>query len=190
MPKRQLAKLLGSFAPMGTELACFIESVPLTKYMLRRKQALLLPKMEPEAAYHCYTGACKMFWKDHNNEEMIFGFCLAGQLLVWGEAFFLSLKNEEIYIEALGDSEVYGISKTQLQEMQKLYPESVTMIDAVKAEMQANWQKHVRILMTHDGLRYARFCEYFPELVKLSLSEKDLCSFLSISRSTLGRARR
>lgn len=189
MPNRQIITLLSSFAPMSSEMMFFLDTAILHKHVLQPKQALLQPNTNAAAAYFFYRGACKMLWRDNDNEEMIFGFCLSGELLVLGSAFFLLTLHEELYIEALEACEVYSFSKEQMEALQNNYRESNDMIAALVLRMNTKWGTLTRILMEREGLRYARFCEYFPELQKLNLFDKDLCSYLGISRRTLARCK-
>jgi CRP-like cAMP-binding protein len=190
MPKRKLTAMLGALTQMSKGLKELLENdTTLIKNILKKGEFLLIPNMDADKAHYVYIGSGKLYWKDDDNEQLIFGFCLENEIILLAEEFFAGSKNQDVYLEILEDSIVYTITKVQMDEIYKDYPEAMVMTNMIRARLVAKWHAHTKLIMAKEGLRYKLFCNWFPELRKKNMPDKVLCAFLRVCRSTLVRSR-
>jgi CRP-like cAMP-binding protein len=185
MPKRKLTSYLGSMYPVGKELKSHLEDdSTLRKQLLKKKASLLIPRMKVDESHYLFKGSCKAFFLNEDNEEQIFMVFTENSIVLLPEEFFAEEKNNKTHIVMLEDSELYTITKTQVDHIFVQYPEATPLTNAIRSNIKAFRETHLQILMRREGLRYGMFCDRFPEF-QYKLSEQDICSFLAISRSTL-----
>jgi CRP-like cAMP-binding protein len=190
MPKRKLTNMLHQLYQINKELRDLLEAEgTLRKQILKKKETLLRPKMDANELHYIYKGACKVFWKNENNEEIIFGFFIENEIVLLAEAFLLDVKNEDTFIEMITDSEIYTITKAQADEIYAAHPEAGKLTTLLRARISEKRNLQLKILMRREGDRFAFFAELFPEL-RNRLAEKDICAFLGISKTTLATSKR
>ncbi|MDR6786465.1 CRP-like cAMP-binding protein [Pedobacter africanus] len=169
--------------------ALMIAEGMLRRQKLKRKETLLRPGMHADEVHLICSGMAKMYWKNMDNEELIFAFCCEDEVLIVPDRFVLGGKNERVYIEMTEDSEIYTINKTQLGLAYQQFEEMHQLGKLVLASLNRKRDLHTQVLQEPEGSRYGFFCALFPEL-KHRLSEKDTCSFLGISKTTLFSSKR
>nr|WP_121272145.1 Crp/Fnr family transcriptional regulator [Pedobacter schmidteae] len=161
----------------------------LRRQVLKKGTSLLLPKMEVAEMHYLASGMCKAFWLDENNEEQIYQIWVEDSMVNLWEPFFAEERNTLVYLVLMEDSELLTISKAQLDMICLLHTEMLEVLHRERAEQSENRNLQVQILMRKEGDRYELFEEQFPWL-KQRLTEKDLCSFLAIGKTTLFTSRR
>lgn len=185
MPKRKLTNHLGSIHPISKNLKSHLEDEStLRKQHLKKKASLLIPRMKVDETHYLFKGSCKAFFLNEDNEEQIFMFFMEDSIILLAEEFFGEEKNNTTHIVMLEDSELYTITKSQVDHIFTQYPEAVPLTNAIRSNIKAFRETHLQILMRKEGLRYGLFCDKFPEF-HYKLSDQDICSFLAIGRSTL-----
>lgn len=190
MPRRKLCIFFGDRHPLSTGLKVLLESKEtLPRIELKKGQFLLMPKMEVEEMHYLASGMVKAYWLNTDNEEEIFALWYANSMAVLPEEFFGKLKNEA-FIEVVEDCELLAFSKDQVEMMHKGYPEWPVLMECIRGEITQMRNRQLRLLMQKEGDRYALFCKLLPEQMRLRLTDKDICGYIGISRSTLTLAKR
>jgi hypothetical protein len=149
----------------------------------------LIPNTDANEWYYIYTGLDKLYWKNDKEDEIIFGFCMDNEVFFLPDEFFLGIKNQDVYLEMLEDTEVYILIKAQMDEMYKKFYEARIMNNTISASLAKRKDLYTRILTEKEGDRYALFCKWFPKLRKKNLPDKVLMDFLRVSRTTLFTSR-
>lgn len=185
MSKVKFTEYLDSLHPISKGLKDLLEdNETLTTQHFNKAATLLMPKMPINEAHYIIRGACKMFWLNEDNEEEIFHFFVENEIIILPEQFFDDKANIAAYIVMLEDSKVYTITKAQADIIYLKYAEAIIMTNKVRSGIIEKRNRHLKLLMKREGLRYGLFYKQFPEL-RNRLADKDICSFLCISRSTL-----
>lgn len=161
----------------------------LRKQILKKHEMLFRPFGKTDEAHYIYTGMCKIYWKNSDNEEMIFGFFGEDEIALLPEEFILEIQNQDMYMEAVMDTVVYTITKTQMNEIYQQYPEAAVLTDIIVNNIFRKRKRQLWILLQPEGCRYEWFCRWFPEL-RMLLVDKDIASFLGVSKSTLLRSKK
>lgn len=185
MSKVKLSEYLDSLYPISKGLKDLLEdNETLTMQHFNKAATLLMPKMPTNEAHYIILGSCKMFWLNEDNEEEIFYFFVENEIIILPEQFFEDKANLDAYIVMLEDTKVYTITKAQTDIIYLKYPEAMIMTHKIRSGIIEKRNMHLQLLMKREGLRYGLFYKQFPEL-RNRLADKDICSFLCISRSTL-----
>lgn len=185
MSKRKLTNYLGSMYPLSKELKSHLDDdSTLRKQLLKKKASLLIPRMKVDESHYLFKGSCKAFCLNEDNDEQIFMFFMENSIVLLPEEFFAEEKSTSTHIVMLEDSELYTITKTQVDHIFAHYPEAAPLTNAIRSNIKAFRETHIQILMKKEGLRYGIFCDKFPEFY-YKLSDHDICAFLAIARSTL-----
>jgi CRP-like cAMP-binding protein len=185
MSIRNLTSCLGLIYPLSKEFKSHLESADtLRKQRLKKKASLLIPGMTVNESHYVFKGSCKAFFLNEDNEEQIFMFFMENSIVLLPEEFFAEEKNNTIHIVMLEDTELYTITKAQVDHIFTQYPDAIPLTNAIRSNIKTFRQTHTQILMRKEGLRYGIFCEKFPEF-HYRLSDHDICAFLAICRSTL-----
>jgi CRP-like cAMP-binding protein len=191
MPKRKLTNHLGSMHPVSKGLASLLENdTTLKKQNLKKNATLLMPKMLVDEAHYIYKGLCKAYWLNEDNEEEIFFFWADNSIVILPEEFFAEKKNDTVYIVIVEDTELYTITKAQMDEIYLKYAEALILTNIIRKEMIAQRNKQLSILMKKPGVRYGLFLNEFQYLYKKGLADKDVMGFLGICQKTLTSSKR
>ncbi|SMC54090.1 Crp/Fnr family transcriptional regulator [Pedobacter nyackensis] len=185
MSKRKLTSYLGSMYPVSKEFKSHLEDdSTLRRQFLKKNASLLIPRMKVDESHYLFKGSCKAFFLNEDNEEQIFMVFTENSIILLPEEFFAGEKNNTTHIVMLEDSELYTITKTQVDHIFEQFPEATPLTNAIRSNIKAFRETHLQILMRKEGLRYGMFCDKFSEF-QYKLSDQDICAFLAISRSTL-----
>jgi len=161
----------------------------LRKQVLKKGEMLYRPYGRSDEAHYISTGLCKVYWKNEDNEEMIFAFYGEDEIALLPVDFIMETENQDIYMEAIMDTVVYTITKTQMKEIYQQYPEAAVLTDIIVNNIHRKRDWQTKILLQPEGCRYEWFCSWFPEL-RMLLVDKDIASFLGVSKSTLLRSKK
>ena len=190
MPKRKLTANLESMYPISAALKDLLENGNIfRKQILKKKDTLLMPNMKVNEVHYMVKGLGKALWKNQDNEEEIFYLFDDDSFVVLLEEFLEGLLNESVYIVMLEESELYTLTKTQMDEIYRKYPEAVHLTAAIRILIQKRRDLHLSILMKKPALRYALFVKGYRNL-HARMSVKEICTFLCICEKTYKTSKR
>lgn len=190
MAEKNVTKALARMARLSKGLKELLEQKgTLSRRVLKKGDALLMPRMQANEAYFLDSGLCKFLYKNDDNEEEIFMFGLPGEIILLPTEFFKDRANEDVHIIMVEDTVLYCITKVQMDEIYKLYEEAHVLTEIIVTGIEGKIKRHTQMVMKKAGLRYNLYATLFPEL-KGKLGDKDICAFLGIGRSTLSRFKR
>lgn len=189
-PEQNLTRMLDAMHPISEGLEQHLQQTgTLRKQSLKSNEMIHRPHGNTDEAHYIDSGLCKVYWKNSDNEEMIFGFFCEDEIALLPEEFITESRNGDMYLETLVETEIYTITKEQMKEIYKEYPEALILTDIIVSNIYRKRKRQLWILLRPEGCRYEWFCAWFPELRYL-LSDKDIAAYLGVSKSTLTRSKR
>jgi CRP-like cAMP-binding protein len=103
----------------------------LRRQTLKKHEMLFRPYGNADEAHYIYSGMCKVYWRNSDNEEMIIGFFSENEIALLPEEFILEPQNRDMYMEALMETVVYTITKAQMKEIYQVHPEATVLTDMI-----------------------------------------------------------
>ncbi|WP_256005861.1 Crp/Fnr family transcriptional regulator [Pedobacter deserti] len=191
MPKRKLTNMLGAMHPMSKQLRSLLEDDnTLRKQVIKKGDKILMPKMMADEAHYIASGAFKGYYMNEENEPETFYIWTLNDIMLLPEEFFAGLQNQTVHIVALDDSEIYTITKAQMDVIYSKYPEAMVYTNMIRNEMHRWRMLHTAILMKRPNLRYDLFYSWFHRLWLLNLPDREIRWFLGICQKTLTTGKR
>ena len=155
---------------------------------------LLQPEMLMTQAYYLRKGLIKLYSIDPlTDEEKIRFIWKPGSIVVLLEAFRERLRNEVLFIKLIEDCELVSISNFCMDDIYKEHTVAYKLTEKIRAAEMARKDMQTELLqMVDKKMRYCVLKEKFPEFHVNGvwrLSNKEICSFTGITKSTLTEAR-
>ncbi|WP_316811444.1 Crp/Fnr family transcriptional regulator [Pedobacter heparinus] len=187
-----LASLLPDSNSMGA-LALVLMNT-LKPHFKLKGHLLLQPDMLMTEAHYLRKGLIKLYSLDaQTGEEKIRFIWAAGSIVVLLEAFRERLVNEVLYIELMEDCELVSISNFCMDNIYEEHTVAYKLTEKIRAAETARKDLQTEILqMVDKKMRYCVCKQKFPEFLVNGvwrLSNKEICSFTGITKSTLIEAR-
>jgi CRP-like cAMP-binding protein len=191
MSKKKLTDMLNRLHPISNELRLHLEEEEetLRKQDLKKHEMLFRPFGKADEAHYILTGLCKVYWKNSDNDEMIIGFFGEDEIALLSEEFVMQIQNQDMYMEAMRETVVYTITKEQMVKIYERFSEAIVLTDIIINNIHQKRKQQLWILLQPEGSRYEWFCSWFTAL-RMELSDKDIASFLGVSKATLCRSKK
>jgi CRP-like cAMP-binding protein len=175
------------------ELAIVLMST-LKPHFKHQGYLLLQPDMLMTEAHYLRKGLIKLYSIDaQTGEEKIRFIWKAGSIVVLLEAFRERLVNEVLYIELMEDCELVSISNFCMDDIYEEHTVAYKLTEKIRAAETARKDLQTEILqMVDKKMRYCVCKQKFPEFLVNGvwrLSNREIYSFIGITKSTLAEAR-
>ncbi|WP_109832687.1 Crp/Fnr family transcriptional regulator [Reichenbachiella versicolor] len=134
-------------------------------------------------------GCFKVSTTDQEGKESILYFAAEDWWLMEIDSF-LNATPSELYIQALEDSRVLFISKSDKEELYTKAPEIERLFRIMAQTAVAAWQRRVvRNLNWSAEKRYSHFLDTYPNIAK-RVTNKDIASYLGITQEFVSKLRK
>lgn len=174
--------------PLSEKELAWIQSVFVPK-KLRKKQYLL---QEGEInKFHCFVckGCLRMYRVDEKGQEHIFQFAIENW---WtGDRESMISGNPSKYnIEALEDSELLMISRSDMDEISEKIPAIKLMVQNIQQNNVIATQNRIHAAISYTAEeKYLNFVKTYPDIIQ-RVPQQMIASYLGITRETLSRIRK
>lgn len=155
------------------------------------KHMLLDPDMRHNDAIFLRTGLAKLYIINVvTGKQQILYVWIEGEIIVLHKIFRNRLENTRYYIQLIEDAELVSISNDCMDKIYAAYPTAERLTTDILDETNERRMKQLEILSTVDkSCRREMFELLFPEFC-YRLSNSDMCAFIGVTESTLGRSNR
>lgn len=184
--KKFIEYINGNF-PLTNEIKVELENRMKSK-IFEKGQDIVNAYKTCKNLYFLETGLIKAYFISDNGKEVIFRFFSEGELFTSLESF-INQKPTPHAIKALESTKVSYISKTDLEDLSKIYEPIKKFYQFVLNLANANAVKRFSDLITNNAT--ARYQEFLQEngALMLRIPLSDLAKYLGITQVSLSRIR-
>lgn len=134
-------------------------------------------------------GCFKIFTTDNQGNEKILYFAAEGWWVMEIDSF-MNLKASELSIQALEDSKILYINKTNKENLYNKNPWVERLFRVMSQKAIVAWQR--RVMRNHTmsaGQRYHHFITTYPNIAK-RVTNKQIASYLGITQESVSKIRK
>lgn len=184
----ELSQFLSHKSVLGAESVAILLKFWKKDKRLKSKESLLGFNQQDSNLYFVKEGCLRLFVIDKNGEQINLGFGYENSLITCFQTF-IEGKPSLISIEAILDTELIAISKTDLMQLIHSNPEIALWYQSMlEYTLTGHIQRQVELLTLKPQERYAVFFKRSGHLIN-RIPLKYIASYLMMKPETLSRIR-
>jgi len=161
----------------------------LSEIKLNKKGVLINPGDLVTHEYFVVKGCLKSYYQDEKGNKHIMQFAIEDWWISDFEAFF-NQTPAQLYVEAIEDSNLFGIEKNALEELYKRIPkfERFFRIKTTSAFVSLRY-RILSSLQKSSSKQYVEFCRAYPQ-IEQRVTNYHIANYLGIKPESLSRIRK
>ncbi|MDT0647612.1 Crp/Fnr family transcriptional regulator [Zunongwangia sp. F260] len=161
----------------------------LSEIRISKREFLIEPGQEVLSEFYVVSGCLEAYYLDESGNRHIIQFAVEDWWISDFEAFF-SGKKSELFVEAIENSHLLEIQKSNLDTLYKRIPkfERFFRIKTTNAFV-ALRGRIMSALQKNNKQRYIEFCEQYPQ-IEQRVPNSHIANYLGIKPESLSRIRK